>query len=183
MSFNPLLQCHVIKNGIDCRAILDITGIHSLAYQRYKCNTHQENLTATSPEVVDELCKQYTPSVSFISGPRLTYTTRLACFVFNSMPQVGFNFARVKKILVLNWITNNGMSDRTVSLSSYSIKNMYIAYWNLIKSQVETAQKKLNTNSGTVLRGDHTYKIVKNLSAHNHNESKRVCCRIVVMYF
>ena len=152
---------------------MDLTGIHSLVFQRYKCQTHDESINAMSPETIEEM-DQLVPSVSLVIGARLVYTIKLACFVFNLMPLVGFNFARVKKILVLQWITNGGMSDRTISLSTYSLKNIYVAYWNLIKPQFEKAQINLNTMTGTVLRGDHTYKIVKNISARNNTESKRV---------
>jgi hypothetical protein len=152
------------------RVIYNIQGVFSLVIQMHHCNTHNNLFDEISPQVVSQLSEKYTPSLGFFISPRILFTTRLARYIFNAMPLVGFNFARIKKLLMLNW---SGGYD---SLSTWSIKNMYIAYWrNIAQQKYDNRVEQLQSSTGQVLRGDHTYKIVKNLSAFSDFENKRVC--------
>lgn len=164
-------QCKVHKRGHKRRTLYDKNGVFNLVVQKYFCSSHEEWFNDISPHVVKMVSANHSPSTGLFVSPRLLFTTRLASYIFDSMPLVGFNFTRIKKLIMLNWSSETCAS----TISTWSIKNMYTAFWKeVVKPQWDSQIQQLCSTTGVVLRGDHTYKVVKNMSAFSETEKKRV---------
>ena len=70
--------------------------------------------------------------------------------------------------------------DTQLSLSPQFLEDVYISYSNLVRSELEERALKLKQLTGQVLRIDHTYKVVQNISAFSTATKKRVMQIIVV---